>query len=70
MDNLIKESNICDILGCNDEITAGVNWGKLYLMLCSDHHIKAFKKKRRPPVKDYAILRESKRDKKTGILNQ
>jgi hypothetical protein len=67
---LPEEGNTCDIKGCMNEPSSGQRWGRYYLRLCHKHGNMAWKKKRRPPVKDYAILRESKRDKKTGILNQ
>ena len=71
MDNpyiLPEEGNTCEIAGCMEEISSGSHWGKLYLMLCHKHTRMAFRKSRRPKVKQYAIERESKRDKKTGFL--
>jgi hypothetical protein len=66
---LPEEGNTCEIKGCMNEPTSGQHWGKMYLNLCYKHSEKLHWGRRRPPVKDYAILRESKRDKKTGILN-
>ena len=65
---LKEEGNTCEIVGCMEESVSGLRWGKYYLRLCSKHSSMAFKKKRRPPVKKYAIERELKRDKKTGYL--
>ena len=63
-----EEGNTCDIKGCMEECTLGQRWGRYYLRLCHKHGSMAFKKKRRPPVKEYAIERESHRDKITGYL--
>jgi hypothetical protein len=63
-----EEGNTCEIKGCMVESSSGLNWGRLYLRLCSKHGRMAWQKKRRPPVKQYALERESKRDKKTGWL--
>ena len=65
---LTPEGNTCEIEGCMNEISSGQRWGKYYLSLCHKHGAMAFKKKRRPKVKSYAIERELKRDKKTGFL--
>ena len=65
---LPEEGYTCDIKGCMEESTSGTYWGRYYLRLCRKHSSMAFKKKRRPPVKDYAIKRELSRDKKTGYL--
>ena len=67
---LPEDGNSCDIAGCMEEIASGQRWGKLYLRLCHKHSTKAFKKKRRPKVKKYALERESLRDKKTGFLTK
>jgi hypothetical protein len=66
---LSEEGNTCEIKGCMNEISSGQRWGKYYLRLCSKHGSMAFKKKRRPPVKEYAIERELKRDKITRLLH-
>lgn len=66
---LSEEGNTCEIAGCMNEISSGLNWGRYYLSLCSKHSLMAFKKKRRPPVKEYAVKRELTRDKITGFLH-
>ena len=65
-----EEGYTCEIDGCMRSISSGQKWGKLYLMLCSNHGHRAFLQKRRPKVKKYALERELKRDKKTGILKK
>ena len=55
--------------GCMNEISSGQTWDDMYLSLCSKHSAMKYKKMRRPKVKEYAIKRESKRDKVTGFLN-
>ena len=66
---LPEEGNTCEIKGCMYHSTAGMPWEDMYLRLCHKHTSMVFNKKKRPPVKDYAVLRESKRDKQTGILS-
>ena len=64
-----EEGNTCEIKGCMSEIGSGMNWGDLYLSLCHKHTGMALKNSEvRPEVKEYALKRESTRDKITGFL--
>jgi hypothetical protein len=63
-----EEGNTCDIDRCMEVSSSGQRWGRYYLRLCSKHSRMAWNKKRRPPVKKYAIERELRRDKITGFL--
>ena len=65
---LPEEGFSCDIVGCMKEPSSGQTWGDIYLRLCREHGGMAFKKEERPPVKEYATRRESRRDKVTGFL--
>ncbi len=62
------EGYCCEIEGCVEPDTCGTPWGGLYLRLCSKHGKDAFDNKSCPKVKQWAIAREAKRDKVTGIL--
>ena len=65
---LPEEGFTCEIVGCLEEDTCGVSWGKLYLRLCSKHYRDSRKGKPCPEVKAHAIIREATRDKETGRL--
>jgi hypothetical protein len=66
---LPEEGNTCEIKGCMEEISSGMNWGDMYLSLCHNHTRQAYNKNiKRPEVKNYAIEREKRRDKITGLL--
>lgn len=61
----------CEVEGCMEPDTCGTHWEKgddLYLRLCSKHYQDTYSGKSRPPIKQYAIEWESKRDPTTGIL--
>lgn len=67
---LPEQGFTCEVKGCMNEDTVGMHWGnsKLYLRLCSEHHMQAFRNKPIPEIKQYALDREAKRDPITGIL--
>lgn len=55
-----EEGATCEVIGCMEEDTAGIHWGKLYLRLCYEHTKEAAYKPL-PGIKQYALDRESKR---------
>ena len=65
---LPEEGYTCEVIGCVEADAAGTYWGDLYLRLCGTHTQEAFEKKTRPPIKQWALDREAKRDPLTRIL--
>lgn len=65
--HFVDTENSCNIAGCYGWAVSGLNWGDLYLNLCSEHTQEAFKKLERPTVKRWALRREAKRDA-NGVL--
>lgn len=67
---LPEEGFTCEVVGCMNEDTVGMHWGnsKLYLRLCSEHHMQASRNEPMPPIKQWALDREARRDPITGIL--
>jgi hypothetical protein len=64
-----EKGNTCEVVGCMESIVSGVKWGDIYLCLCHNHSMMAYDNQERPPIKDYAIIREQMRDKATGFIN-
>ncbi len=62
------EGYCCEIQGCVETDTCGTPWGDYYVRICSQHYHESYSGKPCPPVKDWVIIREAKRDKKTGRL--
>lgn len=62
------EGYCCEIEGCVGPDTSGLIWAGLYLRLCSKHAKDCWDEKPLPKVKHWAIIREAKRDKTTGVL--
>ena len=67
---LPEEGYTCEVVGCMEADICGVYWGvsKLYLRLCLTHHHQSYVGLPMPPIKQWALDREAKRDPKTGIL--
>lgn len=67
---LPEEGYTCEVVGCMEAGTCGTHWGdsKLYLRLCSKHYHQSYGKAPMPPIKQWALDREAKRNPKTGIL--
>ena len=67
---LPEEGYTCEVVGCMEEDTAGTHWGNsgLYLRLCHEHYMQSLKGGPIPPIKQWALDRESKRDPVTGCL--
>ena len=67
---LPEEGYTCEVVGCMEADTYGTHWdkSKLYLRLCYEHYHQSCKGLPMPPIKQWAIDREAKRDPKTGIL--
>ena len=67
---LPEEGYTCEIVGCMEADTSGTHWGnsKLYLRLCPKHYRESYSGKPLPPIKQYALDREAKRNPVTGIL--
>jgi hypothetical protein len=62
----------CDVDKCKNEgCCGGTGWRKTgYWTLCSNHSRMAREGKKQPKMKQSAVEKESKRDKKTGYLKQ
>ena len=60
----------CEVEGCMEVDICGTHWGEetLYLHLCDNHYRESYSGKPMPPIKKYALERESARDKQTGYL--
>ena len=65
---LPEEGCTCEVVGCMQADTCGTHWGDLYLRLCGQHCSYANDNKPRPPIKQWALDREAKRDSITGVL--
>ena len=65
---LPEEGYTCEVVGCMEKDTAGTHFGilrgnsKLYLRLCSFHYRLSCCALPLPPIKQYALDREAKRD--------
>ncbi len=69
--DLPEEGCTCDVVGCLEPDTCGMHWAKgddMYLRLCSKHAEDSWEGLPRPPIKQYRIDKEAKRDPVTGIL--
>lgn len=64
------EGYCCEVEGCVEPDTCGTPWGnsKLYLRLCSNHCQDALNGLPMPKIKQWALDREARRDRDTGIL--
>lgn len=67
---LPEQGYTCEVVGCMEADTCGTHWGdnKLYLRLCSKHYRQSYSGVPMPPIKQYALDREVKRNPITGIL--
>ncbi len=67
---LPEQGYTCEVVGCMNEDSAGTHWGdsKVYLRLCHKHYAQSYSGIPIPPIKQYALDREAKRDTNTGIL--
>ena len=65
---LPEEGNTCEVAGCMREDACGVSWGNAYLRLCNKHYQASWGKGARPPIKQYALDREARRDPVTRQL--
>lgn len=63
-----EKENTCEIDGCMEEPSSGMNWGELYLSLCYKHSAMQRRDEERPPVKQWALDREATRDPITRCL--
>lgn len=67
---LPEQGYTCEVVGCVNEDTCGTHWGnnKLYLRLCSEHYRQSYSDVPIPPIKQYVLDREAKRDPITKRL--
>ena len=67
---LPEEGYTCEVVGCMEADTAGTHWGesKLYLRLCHEHLRQSYSGEPMPPLKQWALDREAKRDPVTRFL--
>jgi hypothetical protein len=67
---LPEEGYTCEVIGCMEADTCGTHWGdsKLYLRLCPKHYQQSCSGVPMPPIKQWALDRETKRDTTTGRL--
>ncbi len=68
---LPEQGYTCEVVGCMEEDTTGTHWGesKLYLRLCSEHYHQSYSGVPMPPVKKYALDRETRRGS-DGVLRE
>jgi hypothetical protein len=67
---LPEEGYTCEVVGCMEADTRGTHWGdsKLYLYLCLQHSMESCSDVPMPPIKQWALDREAKRNLVTGRL--